>query len=867
MAFQDLPIKNKVMSVIMLTSVSALLLTTTAFMLYDLLTYRQAVLDHLQTLASLTADNSTAPLAFKNEKEGRETLASLHADPHVLAAALYDQQGQLFVRYPPERPFVDFPLQPGPLGDFREGGYRSFFVPVIQEGKRQGTLYMKADLGAVYSRLRLYLGISLLVLAGSVLLALAISNSLQRRITEPILALAEAARVVSERNDYSVRAEKMSRDELGVLTDAFNQMLRRIEDQTVALRQNEEQLRLALSASRTGTWIWNVRTDKIIWDEYTQTLFGLKPGEFAGTYEAFLGLVHPDDRISAAHTTTEALEKQAELNVEFRVVWPDRSIHYLASRGRAIYDAQGKAVRMTGVCADITERKQVEEIRSFLAAIVESSDDAVVGKDLESRVVSWNAGAERMFGYTAEEIIGQPINRLLSPERPEEEAQLLHDVRRGTIHHLETVRIHKHGHPIDVSLTVSPIRNARGQIIGMSSVARDITERKQAQKVLEQQATVLREQAQMLDLANVLARDLEDRIILWNTGIEKLYGWSRAEALGRISHELLRAELPQSIESIREALFGQGRWEGEVVHTRKDGRRLVVASQWVLHRDEKGQPVAILEVDNDVTERKEAERQVVQMNVQLEQRVQDRTSELTAANRELEAFTYSVAHDLRAPLRHIDAFSKILSDDFAAALPPEARRFLENIRHGSRNMSRLVDDLLNLARIGRQELKRQPVALGNLVEEVVVDLKNETEGRAIEWRIHRLPVVQCDSGLMKQVLANLLSNAVKYTRPRTLAVIEIGQQKANGSSAVFIRDNGVGFNMKYADKLFGVFQRLHRSEDFEGTGVGLATVERIVRKHGGSIWAEAALDQGATFYFTVPGLDKASADRPPAERQ
>ena len=171
-------------------------------------------------------------------------------------------------------------------------------------------------------------------------------------------------------------------------------------------------------------------------------------------------------------------------------------------------------------------------------------------------------------------------------------------------------------------------------------------------------------------------------------------------------------------------------------------------------------------------------------------------------------------------------------------------------------MSRLVDDLLNLARVGRQELRRQATPLKELVEEVKSDLSRETEGRHIDWKINSLPIVECDPGLMKQVFANLLSNAVKYTRPRPVAVIEIGQERVNGSNAIFVRDNGVGFNMRYADKLFGVFQRLHRSEDFEGTGVGLATVERIVRKHGGNIWAQAELDRGATFYFTIANAIK-----------
>jgi len=574
---------------------------------------------------------------------------------------------------------------------------------------------------------------------GSALVALGVSSALQRRVTDPILALVRSARMVSDRADLSVRAPKTSGDELGLLTDSFNAMLARIQEHT-------------------------------------------------------------------------------------------------------------------------EERKRVEDSLAFLAAIVHSSDDAIIGKDLQSRVLSWNTGAERMFGYTAAEMVGQRITRLISPDRPDEESRVIEDVKRVDIRHFETVRIRKDGEPIEVSLTISPIKNAKGEIVGVSSIARDITDRKRAQDALERHAATLREQAQMLDLANVMARDLDSRIILWNSGMEKMYGWTKDEALGKNSHELLRTHFPEPLDNIVAALHRNGRWEGELVHFDKGGRELLVASQWVLHSDARGKAVAILEVNNDITERKRAEEQVRRMNVELEQRVEARTAQLTAANQELEAFTYSVAHDLRAPLRHIDAFSRILSEDFASSLPPEARRYLETIRNGSRNMSQLVDDLLNLARVGRQELRRKPIPLSGLVNEVVADLKRETEGRQIEWHIRELPTLECDPGLMKQVFANLLSNAVKYTRPRQKTVIEVGSGKANGTTAIFVRDNGVGFNMKYVDKLFGVFQRLHRAEEFEGTGVGLATVDRILRKHGGSIWAESGLNQGTTFYFTVPGLEESNGD-------
>jgi light-regulated signal transduction histidine kinase (bacteriophytochrome) len=255
---------------------------------------------------------------------------------------------------------------------------------------------------------------------------------------------------------------------------------------------------------------------------------------------------------------------------------------------------------------------------------------------------------------------------------------------------------------------------------------------------------------------------------------------------------------------------------------------------------------------HDITQRKKDEREIRKLNEELEMKVLQRTAQLEATNHELEAFTYSVSHDLRAPLRHISSFSKILHEDFGAAMDAEARRLLERIENGARRMTLLVDGLLSLARFGRQALQIDHTELNPIVDGVVSVLQTEYAGRAVEWHIAPLPVLECDPLLIRQVFQNLLANALKYTGRRTKAVIEIDSIQQPGKPAViFVRDNGAGFSMQYADKLFGVFQRMHKDSEFEGTGVGLATVHRIIQKHGGSIWAEAEVDRGATFYFTV----------------
>jgi signal transduction histidine kinase len=477
-AFTDLPIKRKLTLVIMLTSLTAVLLACSGFAIYEWMAFRRSVVADLTTLADVIGATSTAALTFEDGRAAAEFLAALKTKSHIVAACFYTKDGHFFVGYLREGGEAACAAEPGPDGAHFEQGHAALYHPMVEKGARIGTLYLKSDLQEMQARFRLYIWIVGLVLLTSVVGAFLLAEVLQWRISAPVLALAYTAKMVSERQDYTVRAAVLARDELGLLAEAFNAMLTQIQERDAAL---------------------------------------------------------------------------------------------------------------------------------------------------------------------------------------------------------------------------------------------------------------------------------------------------------------------------------------------------------------------------------------LKMNEELEQRVQERTAELRAANRELEAFSYSVSHDLRAPLRAISGFSHILLEDYAPQLPDEARQYLHIVESSGQHMGRLIDDLLTFSRLGRQELTKKPVATADLVRQVLKDLYVEQTGRQVEITLGNLPPCQAAPALLKQVFVNLLSNALKYSRRREVAHIEVGCQESNGERIYFVKDNGAGFDMQYANKLFGVFQRLHRAEEYEGTGVGLAIVQRIVHRHGGRVWAEAAVDHGATFYFTLEG--------------
>jgi signal transduction histidine kinase len=469
-----MPIRRKLTLIILVTSATAVLLLGVAFLGYQFYTLRQSTLRQLSTLGQITAENSTAAVALDNPSDEKEILAALKAEPHIVAACIFDQKGEIFSKYPEGISDRALPIKPEADGYRFENSYIEGYEPVAQGGNgRLGTLYLKFDTGAVTAQwLRTTLGIGVAVMAVVLLIAYLMSRSLQKRISQPILALAESARAVSERGDYSQRVARIGGDELGLLTDAFNRMLSQIQE----------------------------------------------------------------------------------------------------------------------------------------------------------------------------------------------------------------------------------------------------------------------------------------------------------------------------------------------------------------------------------------------LNRNLEQRVVERTAQLENANKELESFSYSVSHDLRAPLRHIDGFAGLLAKNSGGAIDEKGQRYISTISGAAKQMGRLIDDLLAFSKTGRTELKHTEVDLDGLVAEVIRDGRFDRNGKVIEWRVASLPHVEADPAMLRQVWSNLVENAVKYSSKAERSSVEIGtySDPATGEFTFFVRDNGVGFDMQYVDKLFGVFQRLHAQTEFEGTGIGLANVRRIVVRHGGRTWAEGAVGKGATIYFTLP---------------
>ncbi len=521
------------------------------------------------------------------------------------------------------------------------------------------------------------------------------------------------------------------------------------------------------------------------------------------------------------------------------------------------------------VFMDITQRKQSEaalrESESRLRLSVQAANIGLWDWDLVTNTVYYSPQWKSQIGYRDDEIANR-LDEWQCRTHPDDLEPKLKKIRacienpQGQ-YDIEFRLRHKDGSYRWINALADVLRDADGKPVRMLGCHLDITERKKADEALRQSEAKLRTAlASMTDA--VFISDVQGQFIDFNDAFATFHRFkTREQCAKRLAEypDILDVFMPSGelapLEqwAVPRALRGETVTNAEYILRRKDTNETWVGSySFAPIRDKNGTIVGSVVVGRDITERKQAEDSIRELNRTLERRVQERTAELRAANEELESFSYSVSHDLRAPLRHVHGYVEMLAMEADGHLSEKGRHYLKTIAEASEEMGVLIDNLLAFSRMGRTEMREASVDLDVLVRETLRDMDPTTSNRNIVWKIPPLPAAQGDSAMLKQVLANLLGNAVKYTGPRNPAEIEIGcEGEENGRAIFFVRDNGVGFDPQYTHKLFGVFQRLHRADEFEGTGIGLANVRRIIARHGGRTWAEGAEGKGATFYFTL----------------
>jgi len=629
----------------------------------------------------------------------------------------------------------------------------------------------------------------------------------------------------------------------------------------IALKESEQRYRTIMMSVGDCVIATNTEGRVEMMNPVAEELTGCKMEEAQGkSLEEIFHIINEETRQTVENPVRRVMREGIVVSLANHsvLIAKDGTEHPIADSGAPISNEKGDITGVVLVFRDQTQeraaQKRLRESEANLHMLIEGvTDYAIYLLDPGGKIVSWNAGAERLNGYRAYEIIDQTFSRFFTQEDQQNglPQRLLAEARiQGSIED-EGWRVRKDGSRFWANAVINALQKEDGSLYGFAKVTRDLTEQKRVEETLRETSETLATIVKTFPLA-IIVTNLQGFVTLWNHAAETTFGWTADEAIGK-PNPIIPTDKQDEVRHVcQQIIEGRSLIESETERVRKDGVRIAVSFTATTLGNKEGQPNGILAIIADITERKQAEKDIISLNTQLEQRVIKRTSQLEAANKELETFAYSVSHDLRAPLRAVDGFSKFVLEDYENKLDTEGKRLLNLIRINTQKMDQLISDLLNFSQVSRRELRYSEIDM----KQMAISMFNETAQDDVKDKIRltvdQLPEAFADPTFLKQVWLNLLSNAIKFTSKKRKPDIQIGGKVENHSNTYYIKDNGVGFNPEYGHKLFGVFQRLHKSDDFEGTGVGLAIVQRIIHRFGGKVWAESEEGKGATFYFSLP---------------
>lgn len=901
--FRHLSIRTKLILVMLVVSLPAVLGVSTAFVMLEIQQTRQGLGEEMNALAKLLGDRSSAALVFNDQNLARDNLSSLRSLTHIVLACLYDQHNRLFAEFRRDVVTPACVMAPSPVIAPVVTGLQGMAAPIYLDSQMVGSITLSSSTQQLEDQIQRQVIAGFFTLLIAVVFTVFLGIGLQRLIAGPIEQLTVVATRIESNGDTDLRAPDAGSDEIGQLARAFNAMLETLQFRHYQLASSETRFRNLVEQSPFSTqvlapdgrtlqvnpaWekLWGVTFDALSDYNLLEDRQLIEKGVMPYIQSAFAGAA-----VEIPPVVYNPQETTSVTGAPFRDRWVRAFVY-------PIKDAADQVREVILVHEDVTQRRRSEEAIKNIAAGVSAHSGERFFRDLVTQLARL-FNADYAFIGVLDEQNPQDVTTQAVFAHGKIAANMTYSLNNtpcanviasGTCAYPRGVQqLFPDDHLLlDMGAEAyigTPLFNVRGEAIGLIEVldskplehiesVREILEIFAARTSAELQRLKAEHELQtsqarltaLLDIAPgaIISIDAARRIIVFNREAQRMFGYRQEEMLGQPVEQLIPQRY-HTAHAVAIVEFG--------AETADDVRRSM-GRTWTMGRHKNGDEFAVeasiskLILDGeliytvalqDITERKRAEAELLRHREHLEELVSERTQQLASANKELESFSYSVSHDLRAPLRTIDGFASALVEDYAAGLDDTAFDYLQRIRHGTQRMGTLIDDLLNLSRVIRNDLQRVVVDLSAMAHEIIAQLRSTAPGREVTVAVAAGLQAYGDTRLLHVVLSNLLENAWKYTGKCEHAHIEVGEQQIGDQVAFYVRDNGTGFDMQYAGKLFGAFQRLHRAEEFPGTGIGLATVARIVQRHGGRVWAEAKLGQGAVFYFTL-GTQSAAAE-------